>query len=107
MMTFDFITQQQKELFEDISKGKFDKLEIMHHLTSGFKSYLSQTTNDGLYSMRQAIGGAGYTVWSGIPSLIDHFNPVVTYEGDNTMLLQQAAKYLMKLHKRVSSGEKA
>jgi acyl-CoA oxidase len=30
----------------------------------------------------------------------------VTYEGDNTMLLQQSAKYIMKLYKKVKGGER-
>lgn len=106
MMTEDYLKQLNTRMLKETAKGKFELLDVMHHFTAGLKSFCSQTANDGLYLLRQAIGGAGYTVWSGIPGIIDHFNPVVTYEGDNTMLLQQSAKYLMKLYKKVKSGEK-
>jgi len=50
------------------------------------KSLFTQTTNDGLLSIRQSIGGAGYSAWSGIPYLIDDYSACVTFEGDNTVM---------------------
>jgi hypothetical protein len=50
------------------------------------KSVYSQQCMDGLLVCRQSIGGAGYTAWSGLPYLIDNFSPVVTFEGDNTVM---------------------
>lgn len=38
--------------------------------------------------MRQACGGAGFSVWSGLPLVITDYAPNVTFEGDNTMLSQ-------------------
>jgi len=60
----------------------------MHHYTSGMKSVFTQTCNDGLIQIRQSIGGAGFTAWSGLPNLIEAFSPVVTFEGDNTVMAQ-------------------
>jgi hypothetical protein len=34
------------------------------------KACYSQDTLDGMIMIRQSIGGAGYSVWSGIPNLI-------------------------------------
>ena len=59
------------------------------------KATFSQITNDGLYTIRQSLGGAAYTAWSGIPYMIDEFNATVTFEGDNTVLLQLAAKGIL------------
>ena len=78
----------------DIKSEKFDLLDQLHHFTSGMKSVYSQTTMDGIFAVRQSIGGAGYSAWSGIPWIIDEFSPVVTYEGDNTVMAQQSAKFL-------------
>lgn len=61
---------------------------------------------DGLMVSRQSVGGAGYSAWSSLPYLIDDFSPCVTYEGDNTVMAQQSARYLQKLHKKVKKGEK-
>jgi len=41
---------------------------------------------DSLILIRQSLGGAGYTAWSGIPTLIEEYSPQVTFEGDNTVM---------------------
>lgn len=41
---------------------------------------------DGMYLIRQSLGGAGFTAWSGIPRIIEDYSPQVTYEGDNTVM---------------------
>lgn len=94
------------QLISDITTEKFDLLEPIHHLISGMKAVFSQITNDGLYTIRQSLGGAAYTAWSGIPYMIDEFNATVTFEGDNTVMLQQSAKYIQKLYKKAKNGEK-
>jgi len=75
-------------LLENVKKGSFEGVEEMHHLSSGFKSLFTQRTMDGLMLIRQSIGGAGYTSWSGIPNIIQDFASSVTYEGDNTVMAQ-------------------
>lgn len=58
----------------------------MHHLSSGFKSFYSQITHEGLDSLRQACGGAGFSSWSGLPLLVGDYSPATTYEGDNSVM---------------------
>ena len=66
----------------------------MHHLTSGFKAVFSQICFDGLMTIRQSVGGAGYSAWSSLPYLIEDFSAVPTFEGDNTVMRQQAARFI-------------
>ena len=91
-LAFEFVHSHVKDkynqLLKDIKSQKFDLLDEMHHLTSGMKSVFTQTTNDGLYTIRQSLGGAAYSAWSGIPAIIESFNPCVTFEGDNTVMAQ-------------------
>jgi len=87
------------DFLEDMKKGDFEGIEEMHHLSAGYKSLFTQTTMDGLMVIRQCIGGAGYTAWSGIPLLIQDFAPAVSYEGDNTVLAQQSFRFLQKMYK--------
>jgi acyl-CoA oxidase len=82
------------QLLKDIENDKFEDLDMMHHLTSGMKSVFSDYTSNGLYVCRQSIGGAGYSAWSGLPYIIEEFSPTVTFEGDNTVMAQQGARYL-------------
>jgi len=61
-------------------------LDILHHYTSGIKAVYTQDCMDGMYLIRQSLGGAGFTAWSGIPRIIEDYSPQVTYEGDNTVM---------------------
>ena len=69
------------------------------------KAVFTQTCYDGLITIRQACGGAGYTAWSGLPNLLDEHSANVTLEGDNTVMAQQSFRFLMKLYKKSSKGE--
>jgi len=84
------------QLIEDIKHQNFKNLDMMHHLSSGFKSVHTQDITESLYVCRQSIGGAGFSAWSGIPAIIELFSPTVTYEGDNTVMAQQSANFLLK-----------
>jgi len=73
---------------EEIKVSNFKSLDLVHHYTAGMKSLFSQDVNDGILAIRQSLGGAGYSAWSGIPQIWDDFSPIVTLEGDNTVMAQ-------------------
>ena len=54
--------------------------------------------------IRQSLGGAGYSAWSGLPYLISMYSPETTYEGDNSVMAQQSFNYLRKLIKKSKNG---
>lgn len=68
----------------------------MHHYLSGMKSVYSQEALDASILVRQSLGGAGFSAWSGIPYMIEQFSPNVTLEGDNTVMAQQCFNFLIK-----------
>jgi len=74
----------------------FRKLDLCHHYTAGMKSLFTQDAFDGILQIRQSLGGAGYSAWSGIPRIIEDCSPFVTFEGDNTVMAQQAFNFLYK-----------
>lgn len=88
----------------EVKEGKFELLDYCHHLSSGMKSVYTQQVFDGLLLMRQSIGGAGFSAWSGLPRMISEFSPVVTFEGDNTVMAQQSCNYIFKLAKPGSTS---
>lgn len=88
------------KMIEKVNNKDFSMMEVMHHITAGMKSVYSQISIDGILVTRQSIGGAGFTNWSAIPSFYDDLSPTVTFEGDNTVMAQQAFKYLMKQGKK-------
>jgi acyl-CoA oxidase len=73
----------------------------LHHLTAGYKAVFSKITYEGIDTCRQACGGAGFSAHSGLPYLQVDYAPNTTYEGDNTVMLQQAARLIMKMWKHI------
>lgn len=103
IFTFLEIKKLFQALIKEAKDSNYEKLDIMHHLTSGLKSLCTQRCVDGLYVTRQSIGGAGMTEWSGIPAAIAFLGPSVTYEGDNSVMAQQSFRYLKKVFKRINN----
>jgi len=80
-------------------------MDVLHHLLAGFKSYVSEQVILGVEACRRSAGGAGYSSFSGFTELSNAVSPVPTYEGDNTVMLLQASRYVFKLVKKAAKGE--
>lgn len=81
-------------------------MDITHHFLSGFKSLFTEWTYEGMENSRIACGGAGFLKASGFAELQNFYSPMPTFEGDNTVMLQQSARYLFKLLKKSGKGKK-
>lgn len=92
---------------EEISRGKFKTLDLMHHFTSGLKSLYSGMTYENIETIRVNCGGAGYSVWSFLPQLFMNYSPVPIYEGDNTVMAQQSFSFIQKQLKRIAKNKPA
>ncbi|XP_035660314.1 peroxisomal acyl-coenzyme A oxidase 1-like [Branchiostoma floridae] len=91
---------------EKIGRGDITVLPELHALSSGLKSLSSWVMNAGIEECRMACGGHGYSHASGIPSIYMEHTPAATYEGENTVLMLQTARYLMKSYNQSLQGEK-
>jgi len=69
------------------------------------KAVYTQHFVDGMYVIRQSLGGAGYSAWSAIPQIIEDTSPTVTYEGDNTVMAQQSFNFIIKQGKKAMQGK--
>lgn len=92
-------------LLEDIKAGNFKLLPEVHATSSGLKAFCTWITSDGIEECRKACGGHGYSLSSGLPTLFTNYVPACTYEGDNYVLIQQTARYLLKAVKDVLHGK--
>ncbi|KAJ4357979.1 uncharacterized protein N0V89_002556 [Didymosphaeria variabile] len=90
---------------EEIQAGS-DILADLHATSCGLKALSSTIAAEGLEVCRRACGGHGYSAFSGIGSWYADYLPTVTWEGDNYMLTQQVARYLLKSARSVLSGAK-
>lgn len=81
-----------------------DLLADLHATSCGLKSLASYTAVEGLEVCRRACGGHGYSSFSGIGPWFADYLPTATWEGDNYMLTQQVARYLLKSARTVMKG---
>ncbi|GAB1298612.1 Peroxisomal acyl-coenzyme A oxidase 2 [Apodemus speciosus] len=125
----DFQTQQQKLLpqlavsyafhftatglleffhgsYSAILKRDFSLLPELHALSTGMKAMFADICAQGTEICRRACGGHGYSKLSGLPTLVTQAAASCTYEGENTVLYLQLARFLMKnyLQAQVSPG---
>ncbi len=82
-----------------------DLLADLHATSCGLKALASTTAAEGLEVCRRACGGHGYSSFSGIGSWYADYLPTTTWEGDNYMLTQQVARYLLKTARSVLKGQ--
>lgn len=92
--------QAMKKVYQDtrhdIEQGNFHTLAQMHSMSSGLKSLCTTLAADGIETCRRALGGHGFGGGSGLIQLNNDYLSKPTVEGDNWMITQQTARYLIK-----------
>ena len=63
-----YIVDMHKQFMKDIKVEDLGKLDILHHLSAGFKAVYTKACYEGMDACRQSCGGAGFNAYSGIPS---------------------------------------
>ncbi|CAI9095738.1 OLC1v1031736C1 [Oldenlandia corymbosa var. corymbosa] len=106
---FRFVGEWLKWLYTDVTQrlqaNDFSTLPEAHACTAGLKSLTTSVTADGIEESRKLCGGHGYLASSGLPELFAVYVPACTYEGDNTVLMLQVARFLMKTVSQLGSGK--
>ncbi|XAR70483.1 Acyl-CoA oxidase [Bertholletia excelsa] len=107
---FRFVGEWLNGLYTDVMQrlqaNDFSTLPEAHACTAGLKSLTTTATADGIEECRKLCGGHGYLCSSGLPELFAVYVPACTYEGDNTVLLLQVARFLMKTVSQLGSGKR-
>lgn len=81
----------------DVSKVKDKRVKELHALSSYIKAAASWDANTALLVIRELCGGHGYSSYSRIPDYIADQNVQSTWEGTNDVLIQQTAKFILKV----------
>ncbi|XP_038666442.1 peroxisomal acyl-coenzyme A oxidase 2-like [Scyliorhinus canicula] len=87
------------------TEGDVLLLPELHALSAGLKALISEACSAGVEVCRRACGGHGYSMLSGLPSLYTRVVASCTYEGENTVMQLQTARFLMKCLTRVDCGQ--
>ncbi|XP_051835796.1 peroxisomal acyl-coenzyme A oxidase 2 [Antechinus flavipes] len=108
---FHFIDESLNEFFkksyQEIINGNITNLPELHALSAGMKAMMSDHSILGAELCRRACGGHGYSQLSGLPSLVTKVTASCTYEGENTVLYLQTARFLLKSFLQVQSSRGA
>lgn len=89
----------------EIDKGDFSKLAILHAQSSGLKSLCTELAANSIETCRRAMGGHGFGGGSGYIQLNNDYLSKPTVEGDNWMITQQTASYLIKRMAAATKGK--
>lgn len=85
----------RKEIIES-ENILFEQLPELHAVSSGLKAYTSSNAERFSQICRVACGGHGFLVASGIKGVNNMLDAACSYEGDNVVLYQQTARFLLK-----------
>lgn len=89
---FHFATKYLLENYCEMKKSHDEELVgDVHALSAGLKAYVTSYTAKSLSTCREACGGHGYAAVNRFGSLRNDHDIFQTFEGDNTVLLQQVS----------------
>jgi acyl-CoA oxidase len=94
--TGEYMYELYRKSRQTIEKGDFGPLSELHSASSGLKSLCTTLAADGIETCRRAMGGHGFGSGSGLVGLNADYLSKPTVEGDNWMITQQVAAYLIK-----------
>ncbi|XP_016976162.1 probable peroxisomal acyl-coenzyme A oxidase 1 [Drosophila rhopaloa] len=104
--TGDGIWNMYNVISGEIEQGNLDRLPEMHALSCCLKAICSADATAGVETCRLSCGGHGYMDCSNFPTIYGMTTAVCTYEGENTVMLLQTARYLVKVYGQALNGEK-
>ncbi|KAK4256699.1 hypothetical protein QN277_006389 [Acacia crassicarpa] len=102
---FHFATAYLVEKYSEMKKSHDEALVgDVHALSAGLKAYVTAYTAKSLSTCRESCGGHGYAAVNRFGSLRNDHDIFQTFEGDNTVLLQQVAGDLLKQYQQKFQG---
>ncbi|KAK3088150.1 hypothetical protein FSP39_015398 [Pinctada imbricata] len=88
-----------------IEKGDLGTMPQLHALSAGLKAFSTWECTAAIEVCRMSCGGHGYSHASGIPKIYVDATPGCTYEGENTVMMLQVARFLMKMYTNLQKGQ--
>ncbi|KPJ09433.1 putative peroxisomal acyl-coenzyme A oxidase 1 [Papilio machaon] len=91
------------EVNEQLVEGNLQRLPELHALACCLKAVTTADTAACVERCRLACGGHGYMMSSSLPLTYGLVTAACTYEGENTVLLLQTARFLVKTYQQLDS----
>lgn len=93
-----FIRELWASSLKNLFKPKNFKLQQIHSMISVIKPLSTWNAFKSLQEVREACGGLGFSYYARVAELRQYYDVNQTWEGDNNVLLQQTAKFLLELY---------
>lgn len=77
----------------------------MHAVSSAMKPIVTWFATEVIQACRQMLGGHGFSAFSRLGAIYNDADVDATWEGDNNVLLQQAAKYVLDNARKFAKGK--
>jgi acyl-CoA oxidase len=87
------------------ARGDFSTMATAHAITAGMKAWATTVASEGAEDARKCCGGAGYLAISGLPEQVYSLTVSCTLEGENYVLWQQTARYLVQWANRAITSK--
>ncbi|KAG0306588.1 fatty-acyl coenzyme A oxidase [Dissophora globulifera] len=97
--------EQVKEFAQTDAKQFLCELPEQHCVAASFKATMSWYVTEVLESCRRSCGGHAYSAYNAIPGLIGDFGVVTVGGGDNVVLMQQSARFLISALRKAQAGQ--
>lgn len=89
-----------------IENPEIEEVSELHAVLSVFKPISSSYAFSGIQECRESTGGHGYSAYAGFGRLRNTCDVMLTWEGDNNVLIQQTGKFIMKTIQHIFKGIK-
>lgn len=104
-LTADNLFKMYYEVSADIEHGILDRLPELHAISCCLKSVCTNESTKTVQTLRLACGGHGYLSSAGFNDIYGCTSAAQAYEGENTVLFLQTARFLIKAWQRALRGE--
>lgn len=100
------VTKMVHQNIANIEKNEdFSMMADVHATLSGSKSFYTESCHYGVTVARWSCGGQGFSAYSGFYGIDLQQNPSPTFEGENTVMALQTARYLVKCLQKIQKNK--
>ncbi|KAF9999663.1 acyl-Coenzyme A oxidase [Entomortierella chlamydospora] len=96
---------QVKKFAQTDTERFMRELPDQHGVAASFKAMMSWYVVEVLESCSRSCGGHAYSAYNAIPGLIGDFGVITTGGGDNIVLMQQSARFMISALRKVRAGQ--
>lgn len=104
--TANWLWDVYNNVTEELETGQLENLPELHAASCVLKAVSSADAALGVETLRLSCGGHGYMIASNLPSTYGLVTAMSTYEGENTVLLLQTARFLIKIWQNKTNIQK-